>query len=161
MVLSLYICSVLMKFDPFDDHSPVEVFQLSLLSFIPLHLTLCAIALFIDIGGKWALIGKRRVGAYPWDQSSYCQKWQLYLTLQEIRRGERHKNGVLDMICGSQYLVWYFRALGASIGNNVCLYPNGGDPMMTEPDLCSIGDFAAVDDASVISHINTKALLRP
>lgn len=36
-------------------------------------------------------------------------------------------------------LVWYFRALGCKIGKNVCLYPTGGDPMMTEPDLVMIG----------------------
>jgi hypothetical protein len=84
----------------------------------------------------------------------------MYLTLQEIRRGERHKTGVLDMIQGSAYLVWYFRLLGAKIGNNVCLYPNGGDPMMTEPDLVTIGDFVGVDDASLIAHINTRGMFR-
>lgn len=52
-----------------------------------------------------------------------------FLSQQEIRRAERHKTGILDMIQGSQYLVWYFRALGASIGHNVCLYPNGGTYM--------------------------------
>jgi hypothetical protein len=34
---------------------------------------------------------------------------QLYLTLEEIRRGERRRTGVLDMLQGSQYLVWYFQ----------------------------------------------------
>ena len=41
-------------------------------------------------------------------------------------------------------------------GKSVCLYPNGGDPMMTEPDLVTIDHYAAVDDASLIAHINTK-----
>jgi hypothetical protein len=80
--------------------------------------------------------------------------------LQEIRRGERRKTGILDMIQGSQYLVWYYRALGASIGNNVCLYPNGGDPMLTEPDLVTIEDFVSVDDASLVAHINTRGIFR-
>ena len=106
------------------------------------------------------LLGQREQGEYAWDQSSYCQRWQMYLTLQEIRRGERRKTGVLDMIQGSQYLVWYFRALGSNIGSNVCLYPNGGAPMMTEPDLVTIEDFAAVDDASLIAHINTRGVFR-
>jgi hypothetical protein len=57
---------------------------------------------------------------------------------------------------GSQYLVWYFRALGASIGARVCLYPNGANPMMTEPDLVTIGDMAGVDEASLVAHINSK-----
>lgn len=84
----------------------------------------------------------------------------MYLTLEEIRRGENGKTGVLDLIRGSQYLVWYFRALGSQIGDNVCLYPNGGDPMMTEPDLVTIHDGAGVDDASLIAHINTRGIFR-
>lgn len=149
-----------MQFDPFDDHSPGELFRITFIAFSPLYLFLCALALGIDITGKWMILGRRLQGVYPWDQSSYCQRWQAYLTLQEIRRGERHKTGVLDMIQGSVYLVWYFRLLGATIGSNVCLYPNGGDPMMTEPDLVTIGDFVGVDDASLIAHINTRGMFR-
>ena len=57
-------------------------------------------------------------------------------------------------------LCHYFQLLGATIGRNVCLYPNGGDPMMTEPDLVTIGDDAGVDDASLIAHINTRGIFR-
>lgn len=64
------------------------------------------------------------------------------------------------MVCGSTYLVWYFRAMGCQIGKDVCLYPNGGDPMMTEPDLVTIGDDCAVDNASLIAHINTRGYFR-
>jgi hypothetical protein len=158
--LALIICSYLLQFDPFDERSPLQLFQVTFLAFMPLHATLCALALLMDVGGKWAILGRREQGEFAWDQSSYCQRWQMYLTLQEIRRGERHKTGILDMIQGSQYLVWYFRLLGATIGNNVCLYPNGGDPMMTEPDLVTIEDFAGVDDASLIAHINTRGIFR-
>lgn len=158
--LSLIICSHLLQFDPFDSHSPSSLFRVTFIAFSPLYLALCSTALCIDIIGKWLLLGRRQPGEYPWDQSSYCQRWQVYLTLQEIRRGERHKTGILDMIQGSQYLVWYFRALGATIGNNVCLYPNGGDPMFTEPDLVTVGDFVGIDDASVIAHINTRGVFR-
>jgi hypothetical protein len=42
-------------------------------------------------------IGRRKQGAYPWDESDYCQKWQVYLTLEEIRRGERRKTGTYMM----------------------------------------------------------------
>ncbi len=133
---------------------------MTLVAFCPLYLFLCFNALCIDIVGKNILLGTRKAGEYPWDQSSYCQRWQVYLTLQEIRRGERHKTGILDMIQGSQYLVWYFRALGAKIGSNVCLFPNGGDPMFTEPDLVTVGDFVGIDDASVIAHINTRGVFR-
>lgn len=57
-------------------------------------------------------------------------------------------------------LVWYFRALGCNIGKNVCLYPTGGDPMMTEPDIVTIGDNVAVNDASVVGHINSRGKFR-
>lgn len=158
--LSLIICSHLLQFDFYDDHSVGQLFRMALLAFAPLYLSMTVFALSVDIAGKWLLLGRRTQGEYPWDQSSYCQRWQLYLTLQEIRRGERHKTGILDMLQGSAYLVWYFRLLGARIGCNVCLFPNGGDPMFTEPDLVSIGDFVAIDDAAVIAHINTRGVFR-
>jgi hypothetical protein len=100
-----------MNFERFE-YSPSELFRISLSAFIPLHIGLCLTALSIDVVGKWLIMGRRKQGAYPWDQSDYCQRWQMYLTLEEIRRGERRKTGILDMIQGSQYLVWYFRALG-------------------------------------------------
>ncbi len=46
--------------------------------------------------------------------------------------------------------------MGADIGKNVCLYPNGADPPMTEPDLVTIQDNACVDDASLVCHINSR-----
>lgn len=159
--LALFFCKYLLEdFGYYDQHDSLELFRITLCAVIPVHVVLCLCAFTVDIVGKWILIGRRKEGAYPWDTSSYCQRWQLYLTLQEIRRGERHKTGLLDMLEGSQYLVWYFRLLGGSIGKNVCLYPNGGDPMMTEPDLVTIADNACVDDASLIAHINTRGVFR-
>ena len=157
--LSLILCSVIMKFDEIQ-YSAYELFKYSIIAFSPIHLALCLFVLLIDITGKWILLGRRKAGAYPWDDSSYCQRWQMYLTLQEIRRSERRKNGILDMIQGSQYLVWYFSLLGGNIGRNVCLYPSGADPMMTEPDLVTIEDSVSIDDASLIAHINTRGVFR-
>lgn len=51
--LSLIMCSYLLRFDPFDERSPYQMFQCTLLAFMPLHLTLCFAALVIDIVGKW------------------------------------------------------------------------------------------------------------
>ena len=39
------------------------------------------LALAIAIGLKHAIIGKRRPGLYNWDESSYCQRWQVDLTV--------------------------------------------------------------------------------
>lgn len=157
--LSLILCREIMLIDkiPYRVH---DLFQFTLIAFIPLHLALCSFALSFDIACKWLLLGQRKQGSYAWDESSYCQRWQVYLTLEEIRRSERRRTGILDLIEGSQYLVWYFRCLGATIGDNVCLYPNGGDPMMTEPDLVTIGNGASIDEASLIAHINTRGTFR-
>jgi acetyltransferase-like isoleucine patch superfamily enzyme len=84
----------------------------------------------------------------------------MFDVVQEIRRGERENTGILELISGSAFLVWYFRAMGCVIGENVCLYPNGGDPMMTEPDMVNIGDNCCVDNASLIAHINTRGYFR-
>ncbi|CAE7636081.1 unnamed protein product [Symbiodinium microadriaticum] len=159
-VLALIAISFVNKYEHDDIRHPLELFHTLLVAFVPIFLLMSVGALLFDIAMKWALLGRRKQGAYPWDKSSYCQRWQMYLTLEEFRRGENGKAGILDMIRGSQYLVWYFRALGCCIGDNVCLYPNGGDPMMTEPDLVTIHDGAAVDDASLIAHINTRGVFR-
>jgi len=68
------------------------------------------------------------------------------------------KRGILDKIRGTEFINIYFRSLGCKIGKNVCLYPNGGDPMMTEPDMVQIGDDVTIDEASLIAHINTRGI---
>lgn len=75
-----------------------------------LHAGTCVGALALDTAAKWALIGRRKPGRYLWDDSSYCQRWVLHKRIQKVR--ER----ICRHICGSQYLVWYLRANGASIG---------------------------------------------
>lgn len=122
------------------------------------HALVFFFALSIDIGSKWLFLGRRRPGSYAWDTDSYNQCWQLYLALAPVR-SIAAGHDFLGFFRGSQFLVWYFRSLGAKIGKNVCLYPNGADPMMTEPELVTIGDKACVDDASLIAHLNTGGLL--
>ncbi|KAJ3121583.1 hypothetical protein HK100_012325 [Physocladia obscura] len=108
------------------------------------------LAFLISISAKWIVIGKREAGSYDWDKSSYCQRWQITISLQQALEPS------LGSIRGSHYLVSYFRSLGCSIGEHVCLYPTGADPMMTEPDLLTIGDHSVVENASLICHINSK-----
>ncbi|CAF3236203.1 unnamed protein product [Rotaria sp. Silwood2] len=104
----------------------------------------------IEILFKWLLFGRRQTGKYNWDKSSYCQRWQLFIEIQRLKRT------VLQLFNGSFYLCVYYRCLGCRIGRNVCLYPSGADPMMSEPDLVTIGDDCCIDDASIICHLNTK-----
>lgn len=61
------------------------------------------------------------------------------------------------MLTGTHWLVLYFRALGANIGEDCALFAGGAPSLMfTEPDLLTLGDRVAVDDASLVAHINTR-----
>ncbi|CAM9550684.1 unnamed protein product [Phaeothamnion confervicola] len=83
--------------------------------------------LLLTIACKWLVMGRRRPGRYNWDESSYSQRWQLYIILHGLAKafGETH---LLQLMTGSAYMVRYYRALGATIGRDVCLYPNYADP---------------------------------
>lgn len=87
---------------------------------------------------KWIIIGQRKEGKCAWNESSYCQRWQLHLTLcRPLYRGYGN-GGILGPLTGSAYIVWYFRALGANIGKNVALFAGGKTGLMTEPDLVEV-----------------------
>lgn len=121
------------------------------------HSVQTIIATAFVIGAKWHLLGRRRPGNYDWDKSPYCQKWQLYLTIEKLRRYCFRGHGILGMLTGTHWLVLYFRALGATVGDNCALFANGRPSLMfTEPDLIKIGDRTVIDDASVVAHINTR-----
>lgn len=115
------------------------------------------VAIAITIGAKWFLLGRRQPGNYDWDKSPYCQNWQLYLCVEKLRRYCFRDHGILGMLTGTHWLVLYFRALGATVGDNCALFANGRPSLMfTEPDLITIGDRTVIDDASVVAHINTR-----
>eukprot|EP00928_Gymnodinium_smaydae_P035386 TRINITY_DN24910_c0_g1_i1.p1 TRINITY_DN24910_c0_g1~~TRINITY_DN24910_c0_g1_i1.p1 ORF type:complete len:1701 (+),score=163.42 TRINITY_DN24910_c0_g1_i1:695-5104(+) len=101
------------------------------------------------LGLQQLLLGVRTPGLYRWDQSSYCQRWLFH---RRIRRAVQSR---LDAIAGSPMLCSFFRRSGAEIGAGTCLYPSGASPMMTEPELVSIGEGACIDDCSLVAHINT------
>jgi len=127
-----------------------SLFVTLLIIFILLKNIFDLFALLIVITMKWILLGRRKSGEYEWDLSSYCQRWQILLTIERI------SNNLKNFLQGSFYIVLYFRILGAKIGTNICLYPMGADPMMTEPDLVTIGDQCSIDNASLVAHINTR-----
>lgn len=109
------------------------------------------------IAAKWILMGRRKPGCYSWDLSSYCQRWQLYLKLETLRRHCYGGNGILGLLTGSHWIVLYFRALGGNIGKDCALFAGGLPSLLfTEPDLLTLGDHVAVDDTSVVAHINTR-----
>lgn len=115
------------------------------------------LALAMVIGAKWALLGRRMPGNYDWDKSPYCQRWQLFLNIEKLRRYCYRGHGVLGLLTGTQWIVWYFKAMGANIGKDCALFANGRPSLMfTEPDLITLGDRVNIDDASVVAHINTR-----
>jgi hypothetical protein len=124
--------------------------------YLPLHLLSAGGALGVLVAAKWLIIGHRVEGEHFWTHSSYCQRWKIYNVVTSLSSGWFGKRDVLGFLEGSAFLVWYFRATGARIGENVCLYPNGADPMMEEPDFLDIGDRACIDQAVLIAHLNTR-----
>ncbi|XP_037033567.1 uncharacterized protein LOC119072448 [Bradysia coprophila] len=119
-------------------------------SFSLLYTVLTTSMLCLEVISKWALLGKREAGSFNWDTSSYCQRWQILILVQHIAR--KHS---LDLMGGSPWIILFFRALGCRIGKRVCLFPNGGDPVMTEPELVVLEDDVAVDRAALVCHLNT------
>ncbi|PTB39784.1 hypothetical protein M441DRAFT_47685 [Trichoderma asperellum CBS 433.97] len=118
---------------------------------------LAILALFIVIASKWILLGRRTPGNYDWDKSSYCQRWQIFLSIERLRRRCFHSQGIIGLLTGTNWIVLYFRALGAEIGKDCALFANGNPSLIfTEPDLIKLGDRVAIDDASVVAHINTR-----
>ncbi|TWU78934.1 putative secondary metabolism biosynthetic enzyme [Metarhizium rileyi] len=133
------------------------VFGLCTLVLAVLTTLQAGLALCIVIASKWVLVGRRQPGNYDWDKSSYCQRWQLFLSIEKLRRQCYRGEGILGLLTGTNWIVLYFRALGAKIGNNCALFANGCPNLMfTEPDLLTLGDRVALDDASVVAHINTR-----
>jgi hypothetical protein len=122
----------------------------------PLLLVFSCFSVGLVICFKWAVIGLRKPGSYNWDESSYCQRWQIYIVFEKLNKTGLGSRGVLEFLNGTPYIVWYFRAMGAKIGKNCCLYPFEGDPIMTEPDCVEMADNVCVGNASLIAHINTR-----
>ncbi|KAM5451812.1 putative NRPS-like protein biosynthetic cluster [Microsporum audouinii] len=114
-----------------------------------------AAALGIKIAAKWTILGRRREGYYPWDRSSYCQRWQILLTIERIFTGSGRMNA-MPLLTGTAYMVQYYRALGATIGADCALAASGEGVLLTEPDLVTLGNRVAIDNASLVGHLNTR-----
>ncbi|KAF5316582.1 hypothetical protein D9619_006739 [Psilocybe cf. subviscida] len=114
------------------------------------------LAMLWAVAAKWVVIGRRRPGGYDWDQSSYCQRWQVHLVLSRFMFQGFGYGGVLSPLAGSAYLVWFYRALGAQIGRDCAIWAGGKAGLMTEPDLVELGDHVNLDECSVVAHINSR-----
>ncbi|CZR56254.1 related to coenzyme a synthetase [Phialocephala subalpina] len=141
---------------PFVIYGLTAAFLSAIIAFLSIS------SLLMVITAKWILLGRRKPGNYDWDKSSYCQRWQLFLTIESIRRRCLGGYGVLGMITGTHWIILYFRALGANIGKDCALFAGGRPSLVfTEPDLLDIGDRVAIDDASLVGHINSTLAALP
>lgn len=138
---------------------PLMIYCLFCASIAALQSAQAVLALGLVIGAKWVIMGRRHAGNYDWDKSSYCQRWQLYLACEKLRRHCYGGAGILGLLTGTHYAVMYFRSLGATIGKDCALFAGGLPSLMfTEPDLLTLGDRVSVDDASLVSHINSRGV---
>ncbi|KAJ7263785.1 acetyl-CoA synthetase-like protein [Mycena rebaudengoi] len=135
---------------------PGTIYGLVAMCFVVVLNVQAILSLLWVIATKWLIIGMRREGPCAWDTSSYCQRWQLHLTLSRPMHRGYANGGVLAPLTGTAYFVWYLRALGAKIGKNCAIYPGGRTGLMTEPDLVQLGDKVSLDDSSVVAHINSR-----
>lgn len=102
-------------------------------------------------------MGRRKEGQYHWDKSSYNQRWQFLLSCETLIKDCYGGAGLLPMITGSTYISWYYRLLGANIGKDCAIHANGTpNVFFTEPDLLTLGNRVAVDDASLVCHLNSR-----
>ncbi|KUL87836.1 hypothetical protein ZTR_03174 [Talaromyces verruculosus] len=115
------------------------------------------LGLGIVIWIKWMVMGRRREGSFHWDKSSYNQRWQFLLSCETLIKDCYGGSGLLPMITGSAYISWYYRLLGAKIGKDCAIHANGTPSVyFTEPDLLTLGDRVAVDDVSLVCHLNSR-----
>ena len=88
--------------------SELELWQFIALvqvTYAVVHLAEVLVSYGVDIGAKWALLGRRAPGQYPWDASSYCLRWNVYLVVCSLRRD------MLDYLRGTAYCAVFFRCL--------------------------------------------------
>ncbi|POS87514.1 hypothetical protein EPUL_002323, partial [Erysiphe pulchra] len=159
-IIANLLLFVLLKYTTILERRPARSFVIYSFnaSFISLLLIVKSLfALMIVIAAKWIIIGRRKTGNYDWDKSSYCQRWKLFLSIESLRSRCFGGHGVLGMITGTYYIVLYYRLLGAKIGSNTAIFA-GGPPSayLTEPDLLTLGNRVAIDDASLVAHINSR-----
>ncbi|KAL2759895.1 hypothetical protein ACRALDRAFT_2023993 [Sodiomyces alcalophilus JCM 7366] len=111
----------------------------------------------VVIGAKWALLGRTVPGNYDWDKSPYCQRRQLFLIIERLIHRCYRMKGIPGLLTGTHWLVLYYRALGATIGEDCALFANGKPSFMfTEPDLIILGDRVAMDDVNLRAHRDVR-----
>jgi len=83
------------------------------------------------------------------------------LTVERIRRSHLGGVDILSLLTGTHYMATYFRLLGMRVGRDTAMYAGGKMSFpLTEPELVDVGERVAMDDASLVAHINSRGEFR-
>ncbi|MBV8612067.1 MAG: amino acid adenylation domain-containing protein [Singulisphaera sp.] len=125
-------------------HDEVPMFALVLL-FPLLYLATGLAAALLVVVTKWVVMGRYRPCERPlW--SPFVWKTELVTSMHDNFSCQF----LVEMLCGTPFIVWYFRLLGAKIGKRVFM----NTTEFTEFDLVEIGDDVALNaDATVQTHL--------
>jgi ABC-type phosphate transport system permease subunit len=120
------------------DRFGILLYWVVAMCFIIVHSLQGILSILLVVASSWLVIGRRQPGEYDWDQSNYCQMWNLHITLSQTINDGSGDAGVLTSLAGTAYIVWYLRALGAKIGMNCAIWAGGQVGLMSEPDLLEV-----------------------
>ncbi|KAK2592200.1 hypothetical protein QQS21_010119 [Conoideocrella luteorostrata] len=141
---------------------PVVLYLLNTITTIALTFASAMMAIGFVLIMKKLLVGQYKPGIYDWDKSSFPQRWQILLAVEKlIQHCYVDKGGIITLLTGTEWLVLYYRALGAKIGKDCALFASGNPSLMlTEPDLIEMGDRVVVDNAAIISHLDRRGSIQ-
>ncbi|CAE7916270.1 mycC, partial [Symbiodinium necroappetens] len=105
---------------------------LALLSFPFAYASISVVVLSINYILKWRIIGKYEEGDYTFF-SNYHLSWTVMMILSGVMED------AVDALQGTEFLVWYYRLMGAKVGQNCCLFG-----LALEYDLLTMGDGCCV-----------------
>ena len=104
--------------------------------------------LLVTLGLKWIIIGRYKAGDYPLWGFYYFRIWLANSFQSAVP---------LAYLAGTPLLTWYYRLLGARIGENVYL----GNDAFGAVDLVSVGDGTSIGtDTNLSGHRVENGLLR-
>ncbi|CAE7722591.1 mycC [Symbiodinium sp. CCMP2592] len=105
---------------------------LAFLSFPFAYAFISLVVLSINYILKWRIIGKYEEGDYTFF-SNYHLSWTVMMILSGVMED------AVDALQGTEFLVWYYRLMGAKVGQNCCLFG-----LALEYDLLTMGDGCCV-----------------
>ena len=133
------------------------VYLFNYVSTIALTAPFVILGVGIVVAAKRLLVGRFEPGVYEWHKSSFCQRWQVLNAFEKLLVDCYVERGLISLLTGTQWLVWYYRSLGAKIGDNCSIYANGWPSLMlTEANLIEVGDRVTIDDAGIVCHLDRR-----